>query len=393
MTRERLILKGTCVYIRVEKSHLIRALTHAQGLADRKHTIPILSNVLLRAAGGVLQIISSDNEMGLIEKIPANVQIEGDVCVNAQLIYDIVKKLPAQFTIELRLNDSESLLYITSNNGAFKLTTVAPHEFPELAQVECSHHFDLTCHQLRLLIDHTKFCIVQDEGRFNLHGVNLHTVVADDGINYLRAVATDMHRLAFIEIPAPSGAQDMPSAVVSRKTIHEIRKIIYGVDADVRIGVSKNKIEFTLSVPTTHCHLSARLIDATFPDYSKPLNVAHDKTLTVPTKMIMDVMDRVGTIMMDEKVRGVRLDADHQQVSLSAVSQMAGSAQETFSADFQGPEAVAVSFNLRYMMEIAQHIPTDMTQITLQDSESSLLIAPVNQEYGTVRYILMPLQM
>jgi DNA polymerase-3 subunit beta len=376
------------MHISVEKAVFLKILSHGQSVVEKKSTVPILSNVLLQAKDGYLSITATDMDMGLIERVPVEISAPGEVCVSAQLLHDVVKKLSDKAVIDISSSEDGSRLLIVSGRSRFETGCLPVEDFPQLVQSEITHRFTLPAPVLAHFLDSTRFCMAMEETRYNLNGIHFHYHEADDNA-YLRAVATDMHRLACIEYEAPEGAKDMPSVIIARKTVQEIRKLLDDAAAPITMGVSASRVEFNIQAAGYEAVLTARLIDGQFPDYHEAILVENDKSLIVSTKSFAESIDRVGTVVSNEKIRAIRLNAIDNQAVISAVSQEFGSAREEIDVDFSYTEAVDVCFNVRYLMEVAQQINTEEMEMLLMDADSSILIRPVGNPH--MQFILMPM--
>jgi DNA polymerase-3 subunit beta len=209
----------------IERGELLRALGHVTSVVERRTTIPILSNVLLKASGRALQFKATDLEREVQDQAPADVSQPGAVTVPAHILHDIVRKLPDGAQVELKRDPEKERLTLRSGHSRFQLQTLAPEDFPDLAAGEFSHTFELAAKDLKRLIDKTRFAISTEETRYYLNGIYLHAALRGKE-QTLRAVATDGHRLAQAELPAPKGSSGMPGIILPRKTVHELHRLI-----------------------------------------------------------------------------------------------------------------------------------------------------------------------
>ena len=199
----------------IDKPGLAKALAHVASVVERRNTIPILSNVLVAAARNELKLTATDLDMELVETVPVRTKGEGATTVPAHMFYDIVRKLPEGADIELARDGEQGRLAITSGPAQFSLQTLPADDFPALSVDDLGHSFSLPASDLKRLIDKTRFAISTEETRYYLNGIYLHAAQSG-GKAVLRAVATDGHRLAQIELPLPAGAKDMPGVIVPR---------------------------------------------------------------------------------------------------------------------------------------------------------------------------------
>ena len=244
------------------------------------------------------------------------------------------------------------------------------------------HRFDVASDQLRRLIDKTRFAISTEETRYYLNGIYLHA--ADNGDSTLRAVATDGHRLARMEIPLPDGAKGMPGVIVPRKTVSELRKLIDEFDGDVSVALSETKIQFSFDGAV----LTSKLIDGTFPDYSRVIPLGNDKVLEVDCHMFAEAVDRVSTISSD-RTRSVKLNLEADKLVLSVNSPENGTAREEVAAQYAA-EAMEIGFNARYLLDILGQVEGDTMNAKLADPSSPTVIQ--DSADPAALYVLMPMR-
>jgi DNA polymerase III subunit beta len=367
----------------VDRSAFLKALSHGQSVVERRTTIPILSNVLLIATPMGLSLITTDTDLALIESVPAIVTEPGSTTVSAQMLFDIVRKLPEGSTIELTLISETGQLHLKGGRSQFNLSCLPPEDFPQIAQGELPFHFTLPTATFKKLLDRAKFAMSTEETRYYLNGIHFH-IMEKDGKKILRSVATDAHRLAFIEVPLPSGAENMPGIIVGRKTITEVRKLIDDPSVEVSISLSPTRIEFAFE----NAVLSSRLIDATYPEYEKAIPMANDKTAIVDAKTFAAAVDRVATVSND-KVRTIKMNLGNNMLTLSAASHDQGNATEEMPVDFPHTP-IEIGFNARYLLDIAQQIEEDEAQVVLGNGEAPAIIKGMTDQEAT--YVLMPMR-
>lgn len=375
----------------IERAVLFRALSHVQNVVERRNTIPILSNVLMRADDGKLSMTATDMDLEMVEGVTANVEREGATTAPAHTLFDIVRKLPDGAQVELEVAGDGSLLMIRAGRSSFRLGCLPTEDFPFMASGEIKAEFTLTSADLRTLIDRTRFAISTEETRYYLNGIYLHKAETD-GADVLRAVATDGHRLARVEMPLPEGAAGLGEAeadgqagvIIPRKTVGEIRKLIDDADDDIKIGVSATKIRFSFG----DAILTSKLIDGTFPDYQRVIPEGNDKTLAVDAKSFGSAVDRVATIAT-EKSRAVKLSLNASTLTLSATSPENGSASEEVEVTYDGGE-LEIGFNSKYLLDITGQIEGDGCQLVMADGASPTLIKDPSDPQSL--YVLMPMR-
>ncbi|MFW2831306.1 DNA polymerase III subunit beta [Sphingomonas sp. ID0503] len=361
----------------IERATLLKALSHVQSVVERRNTIPILSNVLLEASDAGLRLMATDLDLQINETVDAAVDQAGATTVSAHTLFDIARKLPEG--AQVQMSAAEGKMLIVAGRARFNLATLPRDDFPVIAEGELPTRFELPAATLRQIIDKARFAISTEETRYYLNGIFLHTA---DGV--LKAAATDGHRLARVTVPQPEGAEGMPDVIVPRKCIGELRKLLDEVEGDVGVSLSATKIRFALG----HAVLTSKLIDGTFPDYSRVIPTANDKLLKLDPKSFMEGVDRVATIA-SEKTRAVKMALDRDKITLSVTSPENGTAAEEVSGDYTSP-GFEIGFNARYLMDILGQIEGDTVEVHLADAAAPTLIRESN--HAPALYVLMPMR-
>jgi len=367
----------------IDRADLMRALSHVQSVVERRNTIPILSNVRMDAADGMLTLTATDMDLEMRESVAANVDTDGGTTVPAHTFHDIVRKLPDDASVVLALEPGGSMMTVTAGRSKFKLSCLPVADFPELGSGDMDVTFNVPANDLRELIDRTRFAMSNDETRYYLNGAYVHAADAN-GVPVLRAVATDGHRLAQFEMPLPEGASDMPGVIIPRKTVAEIRKLVEEAAADITIEISENKVRFAFD----HIVMTSKLIDGTFPDYQKVIPQGNDKIVEVNSKVFTSAIDRVSTIS-NEKTRAVKLAIDGSTMTLSAQSPDSGSATEDIEIS-NDSTSLEIGFNSKYLLDITAQISSDQCRMTLADAGGPTIIQDATDPSSL--YVLMPLR-
>lgn len=367
----------------IERAALLASLNHAQGVVERRNTIPILSNVYIEASDGRLKLTATDLDVAVSDAVTADVGQAGATTASAHTLYDIVRKLPDGAQIEMAYADDSGRLTLRAGRSEFSLACLPKEDFPVMAEGELPYRFVLGAGELERLIDKTRFAISTEETRYYLNGIYLHATEAA-GIPVLRAVATDGHRLARVDMPMPEGADGMPGVIVPRKTVTEIRKLVEDCESEVEIGLSESKIRFAFD----DLVLASKLIDGTFPDYARVIPEANDKVMEVDGKLFADAVDRVSTIST-EKSRAVKLALDKDRLVLSATSADSGSASEELPVTYDEGR-LEIGFNSRYLLDIAHLMEGDNARFFMADAASPTLVRDDSDE-GAL-YVVMPMR-
>lgn len=369
--------------VTIERAALLRALGHVHRVVERRTTIPILANVLLNAKDGALMLKATDLDLEITEKTPADVAQPGATTLPAHTLYDIVRKLPEGAQVSLEATGDAGQLTLRSGRSRFSLQSLPESDFPDVTSGEFSHRFSLPPADLKRLIEKTQFAISSEETRYYLNGIFMH-VMEIDGRPMLRAVATDGHRLARLELPAPDGAVGMPGVILPRKAVMEIQRLIEDAQGDVAIELSTNKMRFAFG----DALLTTKLIDGTFPDYSRVIPAGNDKRLTLERDVFAKAVDRVSTIS-SERGRAVKLALSEGKLVLSVTNPDQGSAVEELEADYDGPP-LDIGFNARYLLDITQQLDSDTALFRLADPGSPTLIQ--DRDGAAALYVLMPMR-
>ena len=367
----------------IDKPALTKALAHVASVVERRNTIPILSNVHLATRNNELKLTSTDLDMEIVETVPARAKGEGATTVPAHMFHDIVRKLPEGTDIDIAREGDQGRLTISCGQARFSLQTLPADDFPSLSVDDLGHAFTMSAADLKRLIEKTRFAISTEETRYYLNGIYLHAAESG-GKPVLRAVATDGHRLAQVELPLPAGAKDMPGVIVPRKTVAELAKLAEDGDGDVRVELSPSKIR----VSTARVVLTSKLIDGTFPDYERVIPQGNDKTMEVDNHAFAEAVDRVSTLSSD-KGRAVKLSITDGKLTLSVNNPDSGSASEEIPVEY-GFDPLEIGFNARYLLDISGQLEGGTAEFQLADPGSPTMIR--DGKDVSALYVLMPMR-
>lgn len=367
----------------IERAILLKALAPVQSVVERRGTIPILANVKLDAASNSLSLTATDMDIAVVNKVAANVGQPGAITVPAHMFYEIVRKLPDSSTVEISTNDEGGKLTIAASKSRFSVACLPVDDFPVMAEGELSHHFAITPAECKELLEKTRFAISTEETRYYLNGIYLHAA-ENQGAQVLRAVATDGHRLARMEVGLPEGAENIPGVIIPRKTVGELYKLVEEGGERVEIGLSETKIRFTVGDSI----LVSKLIDGAFPDYERVIPTENDKVMELEGKVFAEAVDRVSVISSD-KTRGIKLAISGNTLTLSASSAEQGTATESLNVTY-GADDIEIGFNARYLLDMMAQVGGDTAQFVFADAASPTIVRDPS-DVGAL-YVIMPMR-
>lgn len=369
--------------ISIERSVLLKAVSQAQSVVERRNTIPILANVLIEAEGDTAQFRATDLDIEVVDKAAAMVERAGATTVAATTLHEIVRKLPDGALVTLTDDGAAGRLTVEAGRSNFSLATLPREDFPVMATSEYSSNFSAPAPVLRRLFDKSKFAISTEETRYYLNGVYMH-IADSEGGKALRAVATDGHRLARIDADLPAGAAEMPGVIVPRKTVGELRKLLDDDDMEIAVSVSETKVRFA----TPNITLTSKVIDGTFPDYTRVIPQGNTRKLEVDAAEFAKAVDRVATVS-SERSRAVKLQLDEDRLVLSVNSPDSGAAEEELAVAYND-ERLEIGFNAKYLLEIASQVDRENAVFMFNSAGDPTLMREGNDTSAV--YVVMPMR-
>ena len=367
----------------IKRTALLKSLTHVQSIVERRNTIPILSNILLRAENDRLSLVTTDLDIEVEESAFAEVFELGAITTPGHSFYEIVRKLPEKANIQIYFEPQTARLIMSSGRSQFNLAVLPADDFPILSGGNFQVNFSISAGALQSLIDRAKFAISTEETRYYLNGIYLHVINAE-GKKNIRAVATDGHRLARIDALLPDGAENMPNVIIPRKTVIALRKLIEDTGKAVDIGISDTKIRFKFGDSV----LISKLIDGQFPNYEQVIPSSYEKTIDIKCKAFTDAVDRVSAIAVG-KSRAVKIVLSSTTLTLSASSPELGTASEEMEINYNA-DAIEMGFNSRYLLDIAKQVKGETLNLLISDSNAPALLRDI--EDPSALYVLMPMR-
>ncbi len=367
----------------IERATLLRAVSQAQSVVERRNTIPILANVLIEAEGDTVSFRATDLDIEVVDKAPAQVERAGATTVSAVTLHEIVRKLPDGALVSLAEDSAAGRLTVEAGRSTFQLATLPREDFPVMASTDYAANFSAKAPDLRRLFDKSKFAISTEETRYYLNGVYFHVAEGDNG-PALRAVATDGHRLARIDAALPDGAADMPGVIVPRKTVGELRKLLDDDDAQIAVSVSETKIRFA----TPEITLTSKVIDGTFPDYTRVIPVGNTRRMEVDAGDFAKAVDLVATVS-SERSRAVKMALDEDRLVLSVNAPDSGNAEAELVVAY-GDEKLEIGFNAKYLLEITSQVDRENAVFMFSSPAEPTLMREGNDESAI--YVVMPMR-
>ncbi|MGK0442527.1 MAG: DNA polymerase-3 subunit beta [Pseudohongiellaceae bacterium] len=364
----------------ISRDALLKPLNLVAGVVERRHTLPILSNVMLALEGDQLSITGTDLEVELVGRValaqsPAS---GGEITVPARKLADICKSLPDGSDIEFIVGDDR--VTVKAGRSRFSLSTLAAGDFPNVEQGPGSQSFVLKQGDLKRLIDRTSFAMAQQDVRYYLNGM-----LWEVNAGYLRMVATDGHRLAMCTLETPIDAAELLQVILPRKGVIELSRLLINEDQDVDVVIGSNHIRAT----TTDFTFTSKLVDGKFPDYDRVLPKQTTKAIFGSREDLRHAFSRTA-ILSNEKYRGVRLMLSDASLKIIANNPEQEEAEEVVNVEYAGEE-LEIGFNVSYLLDVLAVLSGDKVKLSLSDANSSALLE--ESEQGDSRYVVMPMRL
>lgn len=363
------------------KKDLLEALGKVQGVVEKRNTLQILTNLYLQVSQGQLTIKATDLEISMETSVPVTMEAPGTVTVSAKSFFEIVKELPDK---EIKISAKENhWIAITCGSSKFNIMGIAPEDYPALPAFSRSTFVKVNPTKLRHMIDNTIFAISTDETRYHLNGVFLDQAEG----NRQRMVATDGHRLAYVETELFAEPQGIlgKGIIIPRKGVQELKKLLdTGIDSP-EISLEGNHLILKAG-PT---YLFIRLIEGRFPDYKQVIPKNNPFVITLDTRELLLSLKRV-SLLANEKSKGIKVSAREDKVEISTNNPEIGEAKESLDAAYRG-DLIEIGFNAKYLMEAISGITEEKVELALNDRMSPGIV----RKEGDSSYlcVLMPMRL
>ena len=366
----------------INRDLLLKSLNFVQGVVEKKNTLPILSNVLLNLKNNKLEIVATDLDIVFYDEISElKVSEEGSTTTSANVLFDILRKIPANTEISFTLKN-ENKLSLKSKNSDFNLLCLPTSNFPTFDDKFKDQPIELDKKSFLSLLNKTKISISNDDTRHYLNGIYLHVTESNKN-TFLTGVATDSHRLSSSSMLVDK-IKDFTSIIIPRKTVYQLCSLLDNIDEKLIIQGTENKIKFTLG----KMNLISKVIDGKFPDYQKVIPKENTKTLTVASADFISSVERVASVSIDRK-EGVKLELSKDKLKLSVNSTNSGDGNEVVAAKYDGDDLV-IGFNSKYLIDIASEVEDNNLTFSLKNSTSPVIVFD-NSDKNSF-YVIMPMK-
>ena len=362
----------------IKRENILAPLQHVIGAVERRQTLPILGNVLLKSSGGDMTLTATDLEIEMVARIDSEGTDDFQTTIPARKLLDICKALPDSSAIKFTID--ENRVSLTSARSRFSLASLPAKDFPGLDEIEGQQSFSIPQNQLKSLFDKTSFAMAQQDVRYYLNGI-LMEITAEA----IKLVATDGHRLALSEVKLDTGVDEERQIIVPRKAVLELSRLLESGDSQANCVLSQNH----LRVETNALVFTTKLIDGKFPDYQRVIPVDGNKTMEVNRETLKDSMSRIA-ILSNEKYRGIRLTLSSGNLSIQANNPDQEEAEEELQVDYTETD-MEIGFNVTYLIDVLNVLNSEKVQIKLKDSNSSAIIS--DSQDDTSLYVVMPMRL
>ena len=365
----------------INQQDLQKTLSYCQGVIEKRSTLPILSNVLMEISNGKLTITATDLDIIFINTI-SNVEIleEGKTTTSSSIMYDIVRKFSSGKKINFS-KTSENKLQLESDKSLFNLNCINASEFPLTDENFNQNEFIIKSKELLKLLNKCKFSVSNDETRHYLSGIFFHQTQIEDKI-FLTAAATDSHRMSISKIRLKNKIEFDP-VILPKKTIFQLCSILEDFDGDIKISNIKSKIKFEINDSI----LISKLIDGKFPNYVQVIPKENKKKLEIDLKSFLNSVDRVASVSLDKK-DGVKFNLSKDKLNLSVNNTNSGDGKESLAVNFE--HELDISFNSRYLIDVASQLDGEKIEIYLKDNGLPALIKDPS-DFDSI-YVVMPMK-
>jgi DNA polymerase-3 subunit beta len=362
----------------IKREDILAPLQQVIGAVERRQTLPILGNVLLKSTSGDLSLTATDLEIEMVASITAKGSDDFQTTIPARKLLDICKALPDSSDIKFTVDDSR--VSLTSARSRFTLASLPAKDFPGLDEITTLQSFSIPQNQLKSLFDKTSFAMAQQDVRYYLNGI-----LMEISPGKIKLVATDGHRLALSEISLETGVNEDKQIIIPRKAVLELSRLLESGDNPANCILSQNH----LRVETSSLVFTTKLIDGKFPDYQRVIPVDGNKIMEVDRETLKQSMSRIA-ILSNEKYRGIRLTLSSGNLSIQANNPDQEEAEEELQVDYTESD-MEIGFNVTYLIDVLNVLNSEKVQVKLKDSNSSAIISDSQDDSSL--YVVMPMRL
>ncbi|WP_455205822.1 DNA polymerase III subunit beta [Kaarinaea lacus] len=365
----------------IQRDKLLKPLQHVVGVVERRQTLPILSNVLIKASNNRLALTTTDLEIEMVAHAELDIAESGEVTLPARKFFDICRALPDEAQIDISIDNEKQRALIRSGKSRFNLTTLPAKDYPNIEEIKSTYRFSIAQSDLKEIIEKTHFAMAQQDVRFYLNGLLLEIRDAK-----VIAVATDGHRLSYCETDAQTNPAEVLQVILPRKGVTELVKILEDVEDSVDIEIGSNHVR----INHPEIKFTTKLIDGKFPDYNRVVPSGSDKKVRADRDTLKQALARA-SILSNEKYRGVRVTIKNGALQAQAHNPEMEEAEEEIDVEYSGEDLV-IGFNVNYLLDAVNAVQTEKVVMMLKDSNSSCLMLP-DVEDSPSKYVIMPMRL
>ena len=362
----------------VDRESLLKPLQQAAGVVEKRQTLPVLSNLLLHADKGRMEIIGTDLEVELAASMDIDPSVEGTITVPARKIVDICRNLPDG--VDVHLDASGTKVALKSGRSRFSLAALSAEEFPRVEDIGETVEIGVREDQFRHMLERTQFAMAVQDVRYYLNGMLLEI-----DHNHLRTVATDGHRLAICTLEGSHSIEEKRQVIVPRKAVQELMRLLESGENELKIALSDNHVRIHIG----NVQFTSKLIDGRFPDYDRVVPEKGERVMESSKESLRQALTRT-SILSNEKYRGVRLTLSENQLKIQAHNPDQEEAEEELAVDYQAA-GFEIGFNVNYLLDALNVIESDTLEIAFSDANSSALISGKGDDQA--QHVIMPMRL
>lgn len=362
----------------LQREVLLKPLAQVVNVVERRHTLPVLANLLVRVQDGQLALTGTDLEVEMVARTAVDDAQDGEATIPARKFFEIVRALPDGSRVQVTQNGEKVTVH--AGRSRFSLASLPANDFPSLDDVEASERVTVLEAALKELLERTAFAMAQQDVRYYLNGL-----LFDLREDSLRCVATDGHRLSLCETTLAEAHGGKRQIIVPRKGVQELQRLLEGGDRSLALEIGKSHIR----VKRDDVTFTSKLIDGKFPDYEAVIPIGADREVKVDREALRAALQRA-SILSNEKYRGVRIEIAPNLLRISAHNPEQEEAQEELEAETR-VDALAIGFNVTYLLEALTSLRDEFVILQLRDANSSALVRGAESQHA--RHVVMPLRL